>query len=73
MSDKPVGILAAVAIAAPACVLCVVGPVAIASFFGGIAAWFSGFGWLAALALVLAAALVARTIVRNRGRRKESS
>lgn len=73
MSDKPLGILGVVAFAAPACVLCVAGPVAIASVFGGLAAWFSGSGWLAAIALVLAAALVARTIIRRRAKRKDAN
>jgi len=72
MSDKPVGVFVASVLALPLCAVCVVGPAAIGSFLGGIAAWFSGGVGLAAAAAVIVAALAVRTTVRKRGHRKES-
>jgi len=69
MSDKPIaGILTAL-VAVPALVVCCEGTAIVASAFGGLASWFSGFSVNTALliALVTAGVFVG---IRQVGKRK---
>jgi hypothetical protein len=43
MSDKPLAVLLTAAIAAPLCLLCALGPAALAAAGGGLFAWLGGF------------------------------
>lgn len=61
-------IMAAVAIL-PICAVCILGPLAIGSLFGGALGWLGGFGALATVALMIAAGgLAYREILRRRTR-----
>jgi membrane associated rhomboid family serine protease len=72
MSDKPWGILAVAALAAPICVACIAGPVVLASLFGSLAAWLSGTGGIATVLVGLLLGGVAALVVRERQRRRRS-
>ena len=67
MSDKPVGMLVAVAVVAPLCILCLAGPALFVFFAGSFAAWFTGTTALVAVCAAMAAAmLVWRLYFRRR-------
>ncbi len=66
MSDKPIAGLVIAAVVAPLCVLCVLGPVILASGVAGAWGWLSGLGPVAVLGLVVLVAALAYGLLRRR-------
>lgn len=67
MSDKPIAVLVTAAIAAPLCLLCALGPVALVAAGGWLLAWLGGFATPLIASLV---AVVAWTAWRGYKRRR---
>jgi len=68
MSDRPIGALVAIAVAAPLCLLCLAGPALIATVAGTIVAWFTGTQALVIVGVLLAVAALAWRVVSRRRR-----
>jgi protein-S-isoprenylcysteine O-methyltransferase Ste14 len=66
VSDKPIAGLVIAAVVAPLCVLCVLGPVILASGVAGAWGWLSGLGPAVILGLVLLVAALACGLLRWR-------
>ncbi len=66
MSDKPIAGLVIAAVVAPLCVLCVLGPVILASGVAGAWGWLSGLGPAVILVFVVLFAALAYGLLRRR-------
>ena len=66
MSDKPIAGLVIAAVVAPLCVLCVLGPVILASGVAGAWGWLSGLGPVVVLGLVVLVAALVYGLLRRR-------
>ncbi len=67
MNQKLLAGLAAAAVLAPACAVCILGPAVIVSIFAGLAAWFGGFDATVTAGLVLAVGIAVYGFFRKRG------
>ena len=66
MSEKVLAGFVAVAVVAPVCALCLLGPAVIVSIFTGISAWLGGFDWIVATGLAFVGGVAVLAIVRGR-------
>ena len=66
MSEKPVAMLVASALAAPICLLCFFGPAAFAWAAAWVSGIVSGLGAVATTGLAMIAAIVVYSLVRRR-------
>jgi len=68
MNDKPIAFLAAAAVVAPLCAVCVTGPAFLGSAVAWISRWFAGFDPVAATGLAILAGLLVYGFFRRKRR-----
>mgnify|MGYP001060449991 CR=1 FL=1 len=66
MSDKPIAFLAAAAVVAPLCALCVAGPAFLGSAVAWISGWFAGFNPVVTAGLAILAGLLVYGLFRKK-------
>jgi predicted MFS family arabinose efflux permease len=71
MSDRPLGVLLAIVMVAPICLLCIGGPALVAMLAGTVVAWFTGAKAVLWVGALLALALLAWRFWDRRRPREE--
>ena len=71
MSDKITAGLVTFAAILPLCAVCVLGPAAIGSVIAGLAAWLSGFSFLATMLVAVGGAAAIYRLLRQRRHSRE--
>ena len=64
MSDKPIAVLVTALVAAPLCVVCILGPAVIGGFLAGWFGWLSDIGPVPAAAFAIIGAILVYGLAR---------